>query len=167
MIDNNREAGNKGRCPKRRAQGQFWREPNRAKGEKCRVNRNTGANEPFYVFEKPGFRRWRRAKDEPQIGGGGGEANRRNPHHQRLIKTIALHEAIGGGNRYGGLQEQIERRTQAGAVVLSFDAQPTIPSEIDRQDSEVDHHPAENAANLVGIGEDRAMEMRVRFDWGD
>ena len=48
------------------------------------------------------------------------------------------------------------------AMVLSMlDAGPTVPSEVHREDRQAEHHPAEDAAYPVGIGQMRVGCLRI------
>lgn len=45
-----------------------------------------------------------------------------------------------------------------------LDAGPPVPSEVDREDGEAEHHPAEDAAYPIGIGQ--VWVGRLRIDQG-
>ena len=166
MIDNEREADAQRRRPESRRQGGFGKQTHRAESEKRRVDRYACTNNALDVLQQPFHRTRLVSQYEPQVGANSRKTHEGDADHHRLTNKCAVYRAIERRYAENCLKAEIDPAPIAQMMMFVDDRAPPIPCEVDRQYGEVEHHPAENAADKRRVRELRMRnEVRVRRHW--
>ena len=94
------------------------------------------------------------AEHEPEIGANRGKSDDRNADHHPLADQDTLHGAVQGSGRQRNLQGDVERGPVTCVIGPVQDASAAIPGEVDRQDRQEQHHPAEDAPDDLRVSKD-------------
>ena len=92
--------------------------------------------------------------DKPEIGRDGGETHHGDSHHHWFWGGDTAQKTIGRHER----EERLRQQVMPHAIPVMFStmahAQPALPSEIDRQCGEIEHHPAKDIGDRLRLSKD-------------
>jgi len=153
MVNDNDQSGDQRNGPKDRCKCKRRHEPNRAEGQKSRVNRNARSDDRLDVLQLPFVARGPRLHYEHHVGAEGCKAHEGDANHHQLADQYALNSTVERGGEQGELEKEICRSAISSVIILVLEHTPAMPGEIDRQDCEIQHHPAEDTPDQGRVRE--------------